>query len=199
MTIEKHSVWAIETVWPADGPRFTSDRELALAAAAALAEGETLEAVLTAGDLRQTLGGPRAEGAAPYRYPCDLGFVSLDQGEEQPFVAHVVARRRFWQGEAAVVMNAAYLGDRYLGPRSHPNDALLDVTVGALPLQQRLLASKRSRQGTHVPHPLLTVYRRPTWEHTFTRPTTIWADGERLGRCRHLAVRLVTDALAVIA
>ncbi len=199
MTIEKNATWATETVWPESGPRFDSDHAIAVAAAAALDRGDTLEAVLTAGDLRQTLGGPRGAGAAPYRYPCDLGFVRLDDGVEHPFVAHVICHRRFWVGEAAVVMNAAYQGQRYLGPRSHPNDDLLDVTFGALGMQQRLLANKRSRQGTHVPHPQLTVNRRPRWEHDFARSTSVWVDGKRVGRCRHLAVRLVTDALVVIA
>ncbi|MEZ5228415.1 MAG: hypothetical protein R2710_17600 [Acidimicrobiales bacterium] len=98
-----------------------------------------------------------------------------------------------------MVMNAAYVGERYLGPRSHPNDDLLDVTFGALPLQQRLMASKRSRQGTHLPHPALTVVRRPVWAHDFARPTAVWIDGRRTGRCLHLEVRLVTDAFVVIA
>ncbi len=199
MTIEKHSAWATETVWPDGGPRFDTDHALAAAAAVALAQGEVLEALLEGGDLRQTLGGPRPVASAPYRYPCDLGFARLDGGDEHPFAAHVVCHRRFWSGEAAVIMNAAYVGDRYLGPRSHPNDNLLDITIGALPLQQRLMADRRSRQGTHVPHPQLKVRRVSTWEHEFARVTPVWIDGRRHGRCRRVEVRLVTDAFVVIA
>ncbi len=199
MTISKNSAWAIEAEWPDDGPRFSTDHELAAAAASALEQGSPLEAVLLDGDLRRTLGGPRPDGATPYRYPCDLGFVRLDDGSEYPFAAHVICRRRLWQGEAAVIMNAAYLGDRYLGPRSHPNDDLLDVTVGSLRLQQRFLASKRSRQGSHLPHPALTVTRRSAWAHEFARPVPVWVDGQRVGRSRRIEARLVTDAFNVIA
>ncbi len=199
MTISKGSAWAIESAWPDDGPRFDTDHDLAAAAAQALSEGTNLEAVLEAGDLRRTLGGPRPSGATPYRYPCDLGFVRLDDTDEVPFVAHVICHRRFWQGEAVAIMNAAYADDRYLGPKSHPNDDLLDITFGSLPLQQRLMADKRSRQGTHVPHPGLKTRRVSAWEHEFARSTPVWVDGRRLGRCRRIQVRLVTDAFAVIA
>ena len=34
-------------------------------------------------------------------------------------------------------MNAQWLGDWDLGPRSHPNDGLLDVTDGTLPFGDR--------------------------------------------------------------
>ncbi len=200
MTIEKHRTWAEPAEWPDGAPRVGDDATLARLAAAAVADGRVLEVILEAGDLRRTLGAPRPAGMDPYRYPCDLGFVRLDDhADEHPFAAHVAWRRRFWRGEAAVVMNAAYLGPWYLGPRSHPNDALLDVTWGALPWQQRRLAAQRARQGTHLPHPALTVRRVGTWSHEFERPTPVRADGVSIGSARRISVRVVPDAFAVYA
>lgn len=199
MTIEKNVSWATESSWPENAPRFDSDHSLAQAVADAHANGELLEVLLDAGDLRRTLGAPRPAGSTPYRYLCDLGFVQLDSGPELPFVAHVVCNRRWWRGEAAAAMNAAYVGDWYLGPKSHPNDGLLDVTFGAMALQQRLMARRRAVQGVHVPHPDLKVRRVPRWQHRFERPTPVYVDGQRVGRCHEVDVWLLPDAFAVIA
>ncbi len=199
MTIEKGRPWAIETVWPDDPLRIDNDRDLARTVAAALTVGEHLEVVLLGGDLRATLGGERPLDLAPYRYRCDLGFVSLDGGPEHPFAAHVQWRRRFWRGEAAVVMNAAYLGPWYLGPRSHPNDGLLDITYGSLPWQQRHLAARRAQQGVHLPHPRLTVRRTARWQHAFRRATPVIVDGSAIGQATTIAVRVHDDAFDVIA
>lgn len=199
MTIEKNVDWATESSWPENGKRFDSDRALAQAAAMALAAGETLEVMLDGGDLRRTLGTPRPDGATPYRYVCDLGFVQLDGGSALPFVAHVVCHRRWWRGEAAAAMNAAYVGDWYLGPKSHPNDGLLDVTVGALAFQQRMMARRRAPQGVHVPHPDLTVRRVARWHHRFDRATPVYVDGRRAGRAHEVEIWLAEDAFAIIA
>ncbi len=199
VTIEKNRPWAVEAEWPDDPLQIDNDRDLALAVGEALAAGRLLEVVLMGGDLRATLGGERPPGAAPYRYRCDLGLVSLDGGPEHPFVAHVQWRRRFWRGEAAVVMNAAYLGPWYLGPRSHPNDGLLDITYGSLPWQQRSMAARRARQGSHLPHPRLTVRRTGEWQHSFEHATRVIADGATLGRAAGISVRVHEDAFDVIA
>ncbi|MDA3039963.1 MAG: hypothetical protein O3C27_10645, partial [Actinomycetota bacterium] len=122
------------------------------------------------------------------------GWVQTDRGEEIPFVAHVVAHRWGWRNEAAAVMNAAWFRGLYLGPRAHLNDGLLDVTVGRLPLRQRVEAHRRAATGTHLPHPMLHTERVPRWEHRFDRPTRVYADGENIGRTRSLIVRVQADA-----
>ena len=152
----------------------------------------------TSGDVMQTLGlhdGPRS---APLWFPMDLGFVTLDEGVEHPFVAHVIARGPLWSGAGAAIMNAAWLGDWYLGPRSHPNDGLLDIAYGALPSRQRWAAAKRARTGIHLPHPSLTVRRVSFWEHTFDRTRSIWVDGHRVGRAKRLVCRLESDWFTLV-
>ena len=193
MTIEKGEAWG-----DPDGPSV----ETTLADDAGVAQYVSRHpgAIVSAnsGDLMQTLGlsdGPRSE---PLWFPMDLGFVRLDGGAERPFSAHVIARGPLWLGAGAAVMNAAWLRDRYLGPRSHPNDGLLDVTFGALPPRQLWAAAKRAKTGVHLPHPSLTVKRVKTWEHAFDRPRSIWIDGCRIGRAKHLVCRLESDSFTLV-
>lgn len=193
VTIEKGESWG-ESAGPVVEATLLSDA----AVAQHVAQGPNAVVSASAGDLMRTLGlgeGPRAE---PLWFPMDLGFVSLDGGLERSFVAHVIARGPLWLGVGAAVMNAAWLGDRYLGPRSHPNDGLLDVTVGALPPRQLWVAAKRAKTGVHLPHPALSVKRVGAWEHTFDRPRSIWADGQRIGRARHLACRIESDWFTLV-
>lgn len=193
VTIRKGEAWGepsgapVETVLASDA---------AVAAYVAKRPGSTVSAAT--GDLNQTLGlsdGPRSE---PLWFPMDLGFVTIDGRDELPFAAHVIARGRLWLGEGAAVMNAAWLGDRYLGPRSHPNDALLDVTVGSLPPRQLLAAAKRVKTGVHLPHPALAVKRVGAWEHTFDRPRSMWVDGQHIGRAEKLACRIESDWFTLV-
>lgn len=193
MTIKKGEAWGSSSGPPIEA---TLDDDASLAAHV----GDKREAVVSArgGDLVQTLGlsdGPRRE---PRWFPIDMGFVRLDGGPEHPFVAHVIARRPAWLGQAAVVMNAAWQGNRYLGPRSHPNDGLLDITVGALPPRQLLAAAKRAKTGVHLPHPALVVRRVRTWEHTFDRPRTVWIDGRPMGHARALDCRVENDWFTLV-
>lgn len=201
MPIAKGEPWGRPGPAPDDAAHFTTDAELAVAAAAALDGGVSLQGWLQSGDLLRTVGGSsgvKTVGAEVQFLPVDLGFVSLDGGEPVPFVAHVIARRRWWIGEAAAVMNAAWWGRWYLGPKSHPNDGLLDVTIGSLPLRQRLEARKRAPSGTHLPHPELRVQRVGRWEHQFDRTTPIEADGRPLGTANRIEAWLVTDAFTLL-
>ena len=97
-----------------------------------------------------------------------------------------------------MVMNAAWYGSLYLGPRAHPNDGLLDITVGSLTLRQRLLARTRARGGTHLPHPDLRTVRVAHWSHRFTTPVPILVDGVSKGRARSIEVDLRPDAATIV-
>ncbi len=150
------------------------------------------------GDLLATVGGSDQVRPESQFLPIDLGWVQLDDRAEQPFVAHVVAHRRWWRGDAFVAMNAAWLGDWYLGPRAHPNDDRLDATFGRLGLRDRLEARRRAPSGTHLPHPALTSRRAATLEWEAPSATPVWVDGVRVGTARRLRCRLETDRFALV-
>ncbi len=194
MVIAKGEAWG-----EPDGaaPTASADDDAALAALVVGERGLVVE--VRHGDLRRTLGLGDARRAAPLWFPMDLGLVSIDGGAEQPFVAHAIARSRIWTGSGAAIMNAAWFGDLYLGPRAHPNDGLLDITVGALPPRQLWAASRRARSGTHLPHPDLEVRRVAAWTHDFERPRSGRLDGRAVGRGRRLSVRVEPDWFVLVA
>lgn len=202
MTIRKGRPWGEDGPLADDGIVVRSDAEAAEAVAAARAAGLPAPMLgLLGGDVYRTLGGrsdiDRLRGPDARRYPIDLGIVVVD-GVERCFVAHVVAHRRGWRGRAIAAMNAQWLGNWDLGPKSHPNDGLLDVSDGRMGLADRIAARRRLPTGTHLPHPTVTVRRTASIEIELDPATPVFVDGVALGRARHLALHLEPDALTVV-
>ena len=117
-------------------------------------------------------------------FPIDLGQVLVD-GRLHLFVAHLVARNRWWT-RACVAMNAQRLGDWNLGPKGHPNDGLLDTSDARLHGPDLPKVRRRLATGTHLPPP---AHRGPDGVAAVVfeleRPLPVWLDGERVdeGRC----------------
>jgi diacylglycerol kinase family enzyme len=179
-----------------------SDREARAIVTAARRAREPIPPLgLLGGDLCRTLGGrgdeDRLRSAEAMSFPVDLGSVLID-GRLHWFVAHLVAKRSWWLGRAVVVMNAQFIGDGDVAPKSHPNDGRLDVLDGDLPLGQRLQARRRLPLGTHVPHPQIEERRVQAVQVGFDRPTPVELDGEPLGRVRSLSIRVEPDALLCV-
>jgi hypothetical protein len=202
VTIEKGRSWGGPGALPAGGVLVRTDAEARHIVTDARRAGTPVPPLgLLGGDLCRTLGGRGDEGRLrspeAMTFTVDLGSVLID-GRLQFFVAHLIARRSWWRGRAIAVMNAQWLGDWDLGPRSHPNDGLLDVTDGDLPLGQRLGFRHRVRSGTHLPHPALRTSRTAAATFELDPTLDVWLDGERLERAHSLAVRAEPDALTVV-
>ena len=202
MTIRRGESWGESRPLPADGIVVASDAEARAVVEAAWQAGERLPTLgLLGGDLCRTLGGPLDEAhlrsSAAMTFSVDLGIAEFD-GERHCFVAHGVARRWWWLGRAVAAMNAQWLGSWDLGPRSHPNDGLLDVTDGNPPMGERLEMRRRAHTGTHLPHPDLATSRVASLDLTFDRPLDIWLDGTRVGRSSILHLAVEPDALLVV-
>ncbi len=206
MTIEKGRPWGEPIERPSDAPVARDDIELARLAAAAVARGERPVIAFEpspgrdgAGDVARTLG---VDGVRPpdeqLGFGFDLGYLRCGDDEPVPFVAHVAMRRPLWRGEFAVVMNAAWVGEWYLGPRAHPNDGLLDVTTGRLAARQRWQARSRARTGSHLPHPGLAVSRTAAWEHRFARPTPAFVDGRAIGAVAQVRAWVEPDSFVLV-
>ena len=152
------------------------------------------------GDVLKTVGlTSNRDSDDQLRFPFDLGLVSIDDADPLPFAAHVVGRRRLWSGEFLVAMNVSWSGRNYLGPKAHPNDGLVDITIGSLDAKQRLIARKRATTGSHLPHPDLRVVRRKLYDHGFGTDTPVIVDGIRLGTCSRLKIEVLPDAFWLVA
>jgi hypothetical protein len=202
MTIRKGEAWGQTGPLPRHGVVVRSDREAREIVTAARRAGEPIPPLgLLGGDLCKTLGGTgdeaRLRSEDAIMLPVDLGAALVD-GRLLWFVAHLVVKRSWWHGRVVTAMNAQYLGDWDVAPKSHPNDGRLDVLDGNLPLGQRIQARARLRHGTHVPHPGIEVRRVAAVQIDLARPTPVELDGEPVGDARQLSVRIEPDALVCV-
>ena len=182
---------------PEDGVLVRSDAEAAAVLRAARRDRRPFPALgLLGGDLCRTLGGGRGRELHGVRFTVDLGEALLD-GRLHLFVAHLVARTRLWT-RAFVAMNAQWLGDWNLGPRAHPNDALLDTYDARLAPGQLLPVRSRLHHGAHLPHPGIKERRTAALQVELDRPLAVRLDGAPVGRAKVISVRVEPDALTVV-
>lgn len=216
MTIEKGEPWG--STFDDELPDLVaaSDADLARLADQHRSGGEPPSILVGRGDVAATIGAAdlaldvNPDEARYHGFPMDLGYVSLGDrtGQEQctvPFVAHVLGRRRppWLRGWSPwpelIVMNTPLASGLRLGPRAHPNDGRLDITVGSLPWRQAREAERRAATGAHLPHPRLAVSRRAEAEFSPGRHLHVGVDGVDQGRWSWLSVTIVPDAFVLVA
>jgi hypothetical protein len=202
VAIRKGEPWGQRGALPDESPVAHSDGEVRALVEAARRAGERPPTVgLLGGDLCRALGGrgdePRLRGDDAVQLPIDIGSVLVD-GRQFWFVAHLVARRRWWRGRLLAIMNVEGLGPWNVAPRAHPDDGLLDVIDADPPLADRLRARRRLPSGSHVPHPDIRVERTRAAQFDLAPALDVWLDGEPMGRTEHLSVRVEPDALTVV-
>ncbi len=201
MTIGPGTEWSVPGVLPPGAPVFDSDKALSAYVDQARRRGAELSVVgLTGGTLWDTVGGPSIVGRLhtpqARHYPVDVVRATIDE-RDRWFVCSLIARAG-WR-DVVAVMNTPWVRRLRLGHRSHPGDALLDITEGTgLTLDDFRRIVPRARSGAHLPHPKLRERRigEASWE--FTSPRHITVDGTSLGTARHLRVRVEPDALTVV-
>jgi hypothetical protein len=201
MTIEKGQAWGTPGALPTDGVVVRSDAEARAIVEHARRAGDPIPVLgLLDGDLCRTVGGAgdeaRLRSAEAVQLPVDVGAVLID-GRLHWFVAHLVARKRWWRGRVYVAMNAEYLGQWDVAPRSHPNDGLLDTFDVTMSVGDRLKARGRLATGTHLPHRDIKE-RRVSAVQVDVEGLDVWLDGERIGPARSLSIRVEPDALQCV-
>jgi hypothetical protein len=197
VTIRRGEPWGSPGVLGREAPVASTDAELAEAVRA----GATTVGLL-GGDLCRTVGGrgdrSRLYDGSGMVLPIDVGVARLEEGSELVFVAHLVVRRHWWFGPLAVAMNAQFLGNWDVAPRSHPNDGRLDVLDAELSVADRWKARWRLPTGSHVPHPGIRERRVRDTVLEFASPMPVRLDGVLVGRARRIAVHCRPDAIAVV-
>jgi hypothetical protein len=203
MTIEKGQPWGAVARLPPGGVVVASDAEARRAVEEARFHQAPLPVLgLVGGDLWRTLGGHgpadprRLHSDDAMTFSVDLGEVLID-GRLHFFVAHVVAHSPAWR-RSFVAMNAQWRGTWDLGPRSHPNDGLLDTYDARLGWSDLWKVRARLPLGAHLPHPGITARRVPACQVDFARPLTVEVDGVAVGSGSALSLRLEPDALTVV-
>lgn len=202
MRFRRGDAWGEPAPPVIDAPTAGDDASLADIVVPALLAGVTPPSVLLlGGDLHRSVGAPdsRARISAGTAVSARIDAIEVTaDGRRSIGLAHVIARRPLWAGHFVVVMNAAFVGDRNLGPRAHPGDGILDITEGRLVPGDRLRARRRTRSGSHLPHPDLDFRRVGGATAHFDRPTPLWVDGRRSGDVVDLQVRVLHEAATLI-
>jgi hypothetical protein len=97
-----------------------------------------------------------------------------------------------------ILSNSGIFRERDVLPRAHPNDGYLDVLeIGPkITLRQRSLAWRRSRTGSHLPHPHLQVSRSSEYQWS-GRPSKIVADGVTYRGVVWFQCKVLADAMTL--
>ncbi len=208
MTIRRGEPWGTAAPLPHGSPFASSNSELRREITAQRGGfGQPAPIGVTGGDLWQVVGAPgggtrRLHSDQAHTAPIDLIRVTAD-GNHLWACVGVIARNSWWRGPVVAVMNADLAGAWRVAPAAHPNDGRLHVLETglngpSLSLRERMLARRRLRLGTHIPHPSISVRRVADAEYRFERPMALWLDGERVGRCRELSVAVVPDGAEIV-
>lgn len=198
MTIRKGEAWGQPAVCPDNLRVVPTDRDLREWVIWHRCRGLDIAPVgISGGDLARTAGGGSAPHPTSAMVTLDVMKVTIDDGEPTWGVAHVVARGRWLSGELVFVMNAQFLGEYDLASRSHPNDGKLDVlhVDASMSRRGRLQARQRSRTGTHLPHPAMSMRSAAEFAFEFDTALVVWIDRVRVGTARRLAVAAEPDAM----
>ena len=172
MTIERGRPWGTSATVPADAVWVPSDAALSVLPAGTCA-------IATAGDLWDATGRPRVgeAGSSCNVVPIDALECSItwDDGSVTTVVAASRVEVGAWMrpGHRYVcVTNAGMVDGANLAPRAHPNDGRLDVLglSASMPWRQRAQARRRSRTGSHLPHPDIKVAQSASFSITRTGP-----------------------------
>lgn len=202
MTIRKGEDWGTTAHLGQDAPVVSSDRDLANLFRVENGRLHGPDQVgIIGGDLARTVGATataaelrRGERVA---LPIDLGTIRIDD-REFVMAANCVIRRTRWWGEIIGVMNASFLGSWNTTPSGHPNDGRFDVVTAKLTAADRWKARSRLQNGTHVPHPDITIRRLKAGQFTPDARARVWIDGHCVGSAHRVEFTVWPDAVYLI-
>ena len=159
---------------------------------------------LEGGDLAKTLGitsqGRTSKKESKNEFIADVGSVLLD-GKLHWFVAHLVVwnkRPKNFSRNFFAVMNAAWLDNLNLTPKSHPGDEKLDVIEAKLNYRDSREFKKRALSGTHIPHANIKTRKITAETYEFEKPRCIYLDNVLVGKVKQIAVRIEPKAFTIL-
>ena len=199
MTIRKGEEWGSRIPFPEVLRVAEDDADLAT-----YSPGEHI--ALRRGDMHRALGEPQVPNHASEctSVPIDAilcRVVSKDGTVAERFASSSVSIGSWWSGEFVVVSNSGFFGGLNIAPRSHPNDGYVDLVIFEpwMTRRQRVIARRRARTGTHVPHPHVSISRVTQYTQTKThRRQRLSLDGRAVTEWERIDIEIVADHWTVV-
>jgi hypothetical protein len=160
---------------------------------------------ITRSSLSRTLGkeGSNVNSQNMQATPFDLievTFVDASMIEQKVLaLGYGLLRKSWWRGDIVAAMNTSFIGDWDCAPRSHPNDGKFDLLAVSSKMKstQRLIASRRLKFGTHLPHPQISVKQLTSFEADCSAKPNLYVDNRRFMSVNQCKFRLLPDALTL--
>lgn len=199
MTIRKGEEWGHRTAVPESFAIAEDDFDLA-------GHDTDIPVAVRRGDLHHALGKPHLprRGSECTIVPIDalLCRIRLRGGETlERLASSGVTIGSWWSGEFVAITNSGFIQGMNIAPRSHPNDGEADALVLAAEMsrRQRLLARRRARTGTHVPHPHVSLRRVTRYDRARQhRRERLSVDGRAVSEWEHVEVAVIADHWSVM-
>ena len=206
MTISKHLEWGRDILKPEDLVICQDDAAASRLLTGLIGESKHLPIIaIKSSKLARALGtnGAQLESKSMRALPFDLIKINFTKSSNEKVmviaIGYALLRNSWWRGEITAVLNTSFIGDWDCAPRSHPNDGKFDVvTVGSqMRPMQRLIASRRLRLGTHLPHPQISTHQATNLELFSSALSNLFVDGQRFAKVSQFSFTLLPDAVTL--
>ena len=206
MTISKHLEWGRDILKPEDLVICQDDAAASRLLTGLISESKHLPIIAIKGSkLARALGtnGAQLESKSMRALPFDLIKINFTNSSNEKVmviaIGYALLRNSWWRGEITAVLNTSFIGDWDCAPRSHPNDGKFDVvSVGSqMRPMQRLIASRRLRLGTHLPHPQISTHQATNLELSSSALPNLFVDGQRFAKVSQISFTLLPDAVTL--
>lgn len=206
MTISKHLEWGRDILKPDDLVICRDDAAASRLLTRLVGESKHLPIIaIKSSKLARALGtnGAQLESKSMRALQFDLIKINFTNSSNEKVmviaIGYALLRNSWWRGEITAVLNTSFIGDWDCAPRSHPNDGKFDVvSVGSqMRPMQRLVASRRLRFGTHLPHPQISTHQATSLELSTSALPNLFVDGQRFAKVSQINFTLLPDAVTL--
>ena len=206
MTIRKNEDWGVTVTRPENLVICETDAAASQLATNYFLQQKPIPAIaITRSNLSRALGttGADIDSQNMQATPFDLIEITFADesktGQRVLALGYGVLRKSWWSGEIVAAMNTSFIGDWDCAPRSHPNDGKFDLLTVKSQMKptQRLIASRRLRLGTHLPHPQISVKQLTSFEADCSAEPNLYVDNRKFVCVNQCKFRLLPDALTL--
>lgn len=158
----------------------------------------------TSGNLHRSLGAPSFRVAGTFtQLPIDALVCEVKvRGDMRTMVAcaDVTVGSWFSRRGLVIVTNVGIRDGLDVTPGSHPNDGKFEILSmdASMSVRQRLIARRRARTGSHLPHPCLTRMTRTEFSIERRGGQRLFVDSVDVGEWDSVRVHIDPDRLRVL-